>query len=90
MLLNCVKIRGVNMARRCDLTGKRRLVGNKVSHSNIKTKMTQRPNLQTKRVYDPVSGETIKLRLSTRAIRTLDKIGSLSKFLKKNKDTLSL
>ncbi|MCB9062306.1 MAG: 50S ribosomal protein L28 [Halobacteriovoraceae bacterium] len=78
------------MARRCDLTGKRRLVGNKVSHSNIKTKMTQRPNLQTKRVYDPVSGETIKLRLSTRAIRTLDKIGSLSKFLKKNKDTLSL
>ena len=71
------------MARVCDLTGKRRLVGNKVSHSNIKTKMTQKPNLQTKRVFDPETGQTIKLRLSTRAIRTLDKVGSLSKFLRK-------
>ena len=73
------------MARVCDLTGKRRLVGNKVSHANNKTKMTQKPNLQTKRVFDPVTGETIKLRLSTRAIRTLDKVGSLQKFLKKYK-----
>ncbi|AYF45124.1 MULTISPECIES: 50S ribosomal protein L28 [Halobacteriovorax] len=73
------------MARTCDLTGKRRLVGNKVSHAKNRSKMTQKPNLQTKRVYDPVTGETIKLRLSTRAIRTLDKVGSLSKFLKKYK-----
>ncbi len=71
------------MARSCDLTGKRRLVGNKVSHSNIKTKMKQQVNLQTKRVFDPETGETIKLRLSTSAIRTLDKVGSLSKFLRK-------
>lgn len=73
------------MARVCDLTGKRRLVGNKVSHANNKTKMTQKPNLQTKRIYDPETGETVKLRLSTRAIRTLDKVGSLSKFLRKYK-----
>jgi large subunit ribosomal protein L28 len=71
------------MSRRCDLTGKRRLVGNKVSHSNIKTKMQQEVNLKTKRVFDPVSGETVKLRLSTSAIRTLDKLGSLSKFIQK-------
>lgn len=71
------------MSRSCDLTGKRRLVGNKVSHANNKTKMTQKPNLQTKRVYDPETGQTIKLRLSTKAIRTLDKVGSLSKFLRK-------
>ncbi len=71
------------MARECDLTGKKRLVGHKVSHSNIKTKKYQQPNLQTKRVFDPETGQTIKLRLSTRAIRTLDKIGSLSKFLRK-------
>ncbi len=71
------------MARVCDLTGKRRLVGNKVSHSNIKTKMTQKPNLQMKTVYDPESGKKIRLKLSTRAIRTLDKVGSLSKFLRK-------
>ena len=73
------------MARVCDLTGKRRLVGNKVSHANNKNKMTQKPNLQTKRVFDPVTGQTVKLRLSTRAIRTLDKVGSLQKFLKKYK-----
>ena len=72
-----------DMSRSCDLTGKRRLVGNKVSHANNKTKMTQKPNLQTKRVFDPETGKTIKLRLSTRAIRTLDKVGSLSKFLRK-------
>lgn len=71
------------MSRTCDLTGKRRLVGNKVSHANNKTKMTQRPNLQTKRIYDAETGETIKLRISTSAIRTLDKVGSLSKFLRK-------
>jgi large subunit ribosomal protein L28 len=71
------------MSRSCDLTGKRRLVGNKVSHANNKTKMTKKPNLQTKRVFDPETGQTIKLRLSTKAIRTLDKVGSLSKFLRK-------
>lgn len=71
------------MSRTCDLTGKRRLVGNQVSHSKIHTKKTQQVNLQTKRVFDPESGQTIKLRLSTRAMRTLDKLGSLSKFLRK-------
>jgi len=71
------------MARACDLTGKRRLVGNKVSHANNKTKMKQQVNLHNKRVFDPETGETIKLKLSTSAIRTLDKVGSLSKFLRK-------
>lgn len=73
------------MARSCDLTGKKRLVGNKVSHAKNRTKMRQQVNLQTKRVFDPESGETVKLRLSTSAIRTLDKVGSLSKFLRKYK-----
>lgn len=71
------------MSRVCELTGKRRLVGNKVSHAKNRTKMTQKPNLQTKRVFDPETGETIKMRLSTSAIRTLDKLGSLSAFKKK-------
>ncbi|MBD64407.1 MAG: 50S ribosomal protein L28 [Halobacteriovoraceae bacterium] len=71
------------MARTCDLTGKRRQVNHKVSHSNIKTKTLKQPNLQTKRVFDPETGQTVKLRLSTKAIRTLDKMGSLSKFLRK-------
>lgn len=71
------------MARVCDLTGKRRLVGNKVSHANNKTKMRQQVNLQTKKVFDPETGQTVRLRLSTQAIKTLDKIGSLSKFVRK-------
>jgi large subunit ribosomal protein L28 len=71
------------MAATCDLIGKRRLVGNKVSHANNRTKTTQKPNLQMKRVFDPETGQTVRLRLSTRAIRTLDKVGSLSKFLRK-------
>ncbi len=71
------------MSRTCDLTGKRRLVGNKVSHAKNRTKTTQKPNLQMKKVFDPETGQTIRLRLSTKAIRTLDKVGSLSKFLRK-------
>ncbi|MCO4753262.1 MAG: 50S ribosomal protein L28 [Bacteriovoracaceae bacterium] len=71
------------MSRVCDLTGKRRQVNNKVSHSNIKTKTLKQVNLHTKRVFDPETGQTIKLRLSAKAIRSLDKIGSLSKFLRK-------
>lgn len=77
------------MARRCDLTGKRRQVGHKVSHSNTKTLMKQEVNLQSKKVFDPESGRTIRLKLSTSAIRTLDKMGSLSKFLRKNRHLLS-
>jgi len=71
------------MARQCDLTGKRRLVGNNVSHAKNRTKKYQQVNLHNKRVFDPETGTTVKLRLSASAIRTLDKIGSLSKFIRK-------
>ena len=71
------------MARTCDLTGKRRMVGNNVSHAKNRTKKTQQVNLHNKRVFDPETGQTIKLRLSANAIRTLDKVGSLSKFVRK-------
>ncbi len=72
------------MSRVCDLTGKRKQVNHKVSHSNIKTKVHKCPNLQTKTIYDPESGQKVRLRVSARALRTLDKVGSLSAFLKKN------
>jgi large subunit ribosomal protein L28 len=71
------------MAGKCDLTGKKRLVGNKVSHANNRTKMTQDVNLQSKKIFNPATGENVTLRLSTSAIRTLDKLGSIEKFLKK-------
>ena len=59
------------MARRCDLTGKRPNVANKVSHSNIKTKKRQFPNLQLKKVWFEEEGRFVRLKLSTRALRTL-------------------
>ena len=77
------------MAQVCDLTGKRRLVGNKVSHAKNRSKMTQKPNLQSKKIFDPETGRTLRLRLSASALRTLDKVGSLSKFLRKNKNLFS-
>ncbi|MCK5072461.1 MAG: 50S ribosomal protein L28 [Bacteriovoracaceae bacterium] len=71
------------MSQVCDLTGKKGQVGNKVSHAKNRTKCKREPNLHNKRVYDPETGETVKLRLSANAIRTLDKVGSLSTFLRK-------
>jgi len=59
------------MARRCVLTGKRPNVGNKVSHSNIKTKKRQLPNLQKRRIWYPEEERFVTLRISTRALRTL-------------------
>ncbi|MED5369855.1 MAG: 50S ribosomal protein L28 [Myxococcota bacterium] len=69
------------MARRCVLTGKRPNVANKVSHSNIKTKKRQLPNLQKKRIWYPEEERFVTLRLSTRAMRTL-RLKGLSTFAK--------
>ncbi|HOW31027.1 MAG TPA: 50S ribosomal protein L28 [Bacteroidales bacterium] len=63
------------MSRICDLTGKKVIVGNHVSHSNIKTKRKFYPNLQTKRFYIPEEDEWITLKVSTSAIRTINKKG---------------
>lgn len=70
--------------RVCELTGKRRNVANKVSHANNKSKTVQQPNIQTKRIYLPEEGRFIKMRLSTRAIRTINRIG-LKDYCKKLK-----
>lgn len=72
------------MAHTCDLTGKRRQIGNRVSHANNRTKTKNEINLQTKTVFDPESGKKIKLRLAARTIKTLDKVGGLTKYLRKN------
>jgi large subunit ribosomal protein L28 len=71
------------MARVCPLTGKRPNVGNKVSHSNIKTKKRQFPNLQTKRIWSESQGRFIKLRVSTSALRTLRRM-TIEDFARKN------
>ena len=63
------------MARVCELTGKRPITGNKVSHSNIKTKRRFLPNLQTKRYFIAEEDKWVTLKLSSEAIRTINKNG---------------
>ncbi|HEX9298387.1 MAG TPA: 50S ribosomal protein L28 [Polyangiaceae bacterium] len=58
-----------------DITGKRKLKARNVSHSNIKTKRWQNLNIQTRRVWVPEVGRFVTLNLTTRDIRTIDKIG---------------
>ncbi len=65
------------MARRCQLTGKGPLTGNNVSHSHRRTKMRQLPNLQKKRVYIPEEDRWVRVKLSTRALRTVTRKGLL-------------
>lgn len=63
------------MSRRCELTGKRYLRGNKVSHSNRKSIKRSQVNLQSRRVWVPSEGRYVRLLLSTDAIRTMTKLG---------------
>ncbi len=63
------------MARVCELTGKKPIVGNKVSHSNIKTKRRFLPNLQTKRYFLAEEDKWVTMKLSSEAIRTINKNG---------------
>ena len=62
------------MSRRCMFTAKRPNVGHKVSHSNIKTKKRQLPNLQRRRLWLASESRFVELRLSTAALRTLRKV----------------
>ncbi|MCW3111760.1 MAG: ribosomal protein, partial [Segetibacter sp.] len=66
------------MARVCQVTGKKPIVGNTVSHSNIKTKRRFLPNLQTKRFYFVEEDRWITLKVSSEAIRTINKNGLAS------------
>ncbi|MEX2589094.1 MAG: 50S ribosomal protein L28 [Chitinophagales bacterium] len=63
------------MARICDLTGKGTISGNRVSKSNRKIKRKFYPNLQKKRFYIPETDEWMTLKVSTKAIRTINKKG---------------
>lgn len=65
------------MARRCRLTGRGPLTGHNVSHSNRRTKRRQLPNLQNKRIFIPEENRWVRVRLSTRALRTVTRKGLL-------------
>ena len=63
------------MSRVCQVTGKRPIVGNNVSHANNKTKRRFLPNLQTHRFWVDSENRWVKLRLSTKGMRIIDKVG---------------
>jgi large subunit ribosomal protein L28 len=66
---------GEDVMAKSDITGKRKLLARNVSHSNIKTKRWQHINVQTRRVWVPEYNRFVTLHLTTRDIRTIDKIG---------------
>lgn len=72
------------MSRICQVTGKKMMVGNNVSHSNAKTKRRFYPNLFTKRFYLPEEDRWVTLKVSAAGIRTINKNG-LNNVLKKAK-----
>lgn len=61
------------MSKVCIITGKRPLVGNNVSHSNVKTKRRQMPNVQKRRLLNPATGKLETVLVSARAVKTLAK-----------------
>jgi large subunit ribosomal protein L28 len=63
------------MSNYCQLTGARPRSGNSVSHSNVRTKRWFRPNLQRKRYFLPSEGRWVRLTLSARAIKIIDRQG---------------
>ncbi|SDY18300.1 large subunit ribosomal protein L28 [Allochromatium warmingii] len=63
------------MSKVCQVTGKRPLTGNNVSHANNKTKRRFLPNLHEKRFWVEAEKRWVKLRLTTKAMRTIDKKG---------------
>lgn len=75
------------MTRRCMITGKTVQYGHNVSHANNKTKRRFLPNLQEKSILSEVLGQTIRLRLTTNAIRTIEFHGGLDAFLLQAKTT---
>ena len=72
------------MARRCQISGKSHQNGHRVSHANNKTHHIFESNLQNKRIFVPELGKHVKVRLSTRVLRTIDKIGFASTLKKYN------
>ena len=74
------------MSRVCELTGKGRQVGNNVSHANNKTKRTFLPNLQNVTLISDSLGQSVKLRVSTHGLRSVEHVGGLDNWLLKTSD----
>ena len=79
------------MSRICELTGKGRMVGNNVSHANNKTKRVFLPNLQNVTLMSDSLGKSVRLKVSTHGLRSVEHVGGLDAWLlKTSEDDLSL
>ncbi len=74
------------MAKRCELTGKGPQSGHHVSHSNVKTNRRFNPNLQNVTLYSDALRRKIRLKVSTRALRSVQRYGGLDAFLLEMED----
>lgn len=74
------------MSRICELTGKGRQVGNNVSHANNKTKRTFLPNLQNVTLISDALERSVRLRVSTHGLRSVEHVGGLDNWLIKTRD----
>lgn len=63
------------MAKVCPITGKRPMSGNRVSHANNKTRRRFEPNLHVKRIWVPSENRFVKMRLSAKGLKMIDKLG---------------
>ena len=70
----------------CELTGKRPVVKNLVIHSNIKTKKIAQPNVQKRRLFSQALGELVTLRVAASAIRDMEHVGGLDRFILRQKE----
>ena len=97
LFLKCIKLDVIyislyivelNMAKKCELTGKNPMTGHNVSHANNKTKRRFLPNLKKVKFTSELTGRSLKLTVSNSGVRSVDKKGSFDEFLKtvKNKN----
>jgi large subunit ribosomal protein L28 len=71
------------MSRVCELTGKGRQIGHNVSHANNKTKRSFLPNLQSVTLISDTLGRSVRLRVSTHGLRSVEHVGGLDNWLMK-------
>ncbi len=74
------------MSRVCELTGKGRQIGHNVSHANNKTKRTFLPNLQNVTLMSEALGRSVRLKVSTHGIRSVEHVGGLDNWLLKSRN----
>ena len=75
------------MSRVCELTGKGRQVGHNVSHANNKTKRSFLPNLQNVTLQSDTLGRSVRMRVSTNGLRSVEHVGGLDNWLLKTNDS---